>query len=119
MATNMTKSSFNPLRFRLTKPIAASALGSILIRTGFLCGLVCVVASTVVSKACAGEPAERFVEQLREEAMFDWAAKYIDIYGKAGWLPEKFKKDAPLERLMILQDSLSTVRTIAQRDSIL
>jgi len=51
--------------------------------------------------------------------MFDWAAKYIDIYGKAGWLPEQVKKDAPLERLMILQDSLATVRTIAQRDATL
>ncbi len=86
---------------------------------GLLGGLVGVGSSTVSSQVDAAEPAERFIEQLREEAMFDWAAKYIDIYGKAGWLPEKFKKDAPLERLMILQDSLATVRTIAQRDSIL
>jgi len=67
----------------------------------------------------AAEPAEKFIERLREESMYDWAAKYLDIYGKAGWLPEQVKKEAPLERLMILQDSLSTVRTIAQRDATL
>ncbi len=96
---------------------ATGMVGGLL--TGLLGGIAGVISPQVDSRIDAAEPAERFIEQLREEAMFDWAAKYIDIYGKAGWLPEKFKKDADLERLMILQDSLATVRTVAQRDSIL
>ncbi len=62
------------------------------------------------------EPASRFLDRMKAEGMYDLAAKYIDIYGQNGWLPDSIKNDAPLEKLMILQDSLSTVRTIAKRD---
>ena len=36
----------------------------------------------------AEEPASRFIERLREERLFDLASKYLDIYGKQGWLPK-------------------------------
>jgi len=64
----------------------------------------------------AEEPASRFVERLREEGLFDVASKYLDIYGKNGWLPDSMRRDAPLERLMIIQDSLAVSRTTKERD---
>jgi len=64
----------------------------------------------------AEEPAAQFVERLREEKLFDLASKYLEIYGKQGWLPESMKRDAPLERLMIIQDSLVASRTTKERD---
>ncbi len=67
-------------------------------------------------KGVAEEPASQFIERLREEKMFDLASRYLEIYGKAGWLPESMKQDAPLERLMIIQDSLASSRTTKERD---
>ncbi len=64
----------------------------------------------------AEEPASRFVERMREEGLFDMASKYLDIYGKKGWLPDSMKRDAPLERLMIIQDSLAVSRSNKERD---
>ena len=70
----------------------------------------------VSSRVMAEEPASRFVERMREEGLFDMASKYLDIYGKKGWLPDSMKRDAPLERLMIIQDSLAASRTNKERD---
>ncbi|MDZ4849290.1 MAG: hypothetical protein SGI77_08345 [Pirellulaceae bacterium] len=83
-------------------------------RLGLIAGLFVVLANCDYSHG--EEPANQFIERLREERLFDHASKYLDIYGKKGWLPETMVRDAPLERLMIIQDSLATSRTTKERD---
>lgn len=78
--------------------------------------LVASLAILFPFQAWAEEPANRFLDKMKSEGMYDLAARYIDIYGQNGWLPDSIKKDAPLEKLMILQDSLTAVKTIAKRD---
>ena len=62
------------------------------------------------------EPAAKFLQRLREEGMYEMGLKYLDTRAASDRLPASMKADLPLERIILLQESLKTVKTIQQRD---
>lgn len=65
---------------------------------------------------CADEPAARFLGRLRDEGLYEMGLKYLDIGAAKNRLPASMKEDLPLERVILLQDSLKTMKTLQQRD---
>ena len=62
------------------------------------------------------EPVKKFLDRLREERMYDIGLKYLEINTAQNRLPESMKEDLPLERILLLQDSLMASKTVQQRD---
>jgi hypothetical protein len=62
------------------------------------------------------EPVKRFLERLQEEGLYDVGLKYLDVLASKGKLPMGMKEDLPLERNILLQESLRSVKTTQQRD---
>ncbi|MEQ1826600.1 MAG: hypothetical protein ABL921_11675 [Pirellula sp.] len=67
-------------------------------------------------QVAAEEPVKRFLARLQDEGMYDIGLKYLDSLTAKGKLPESLKEDLPLERNLLLQESLRSVRTPQQRD---
>jgi hypothetical protein len=66
--------------------------------------------------AIADEPAKRFLNRLREEGYYEMGLKYLDISAAKNRLPADMKTDLPLERVILMQESLRSVKTPQQRD---
>ncbi len=66
--------------------------------------------------AVADEPAKRFLERLKDEGLYDQAVKYLDLSVQHKRLPPAMMEDVPLERVILLQESLKNVRTAQQAD---
>jgi len=64
----------------------------------------------------ADEPAKRFLNRLREEGFYDMGLKYLEVSAARNRLPADMKTDLPLERVMLMQESLRNVKTPQQRD---
>ena len=64
----------------------------------------------------AEEPAKRFLNRLREEGYYDLGLKYLETSAAKNRLPASMKADLPLERNILLQQSLRTVKTPQQRE---
>jgi hypothetical protein len=62
------------------------------------------------------EPVKKFLDRLREERMYEIGLKYLEISVAQNRLPESMKEDLPLERILLLQDSLMASKTVQQRD---
>ncbi|MFY7878048.1 MAG: hypothetical protein ACOVQM_21505, partial [Pirellula sp.] len=62
------------------------------------------------------EPVKKFLDRLREERMYEIGLKYLEISVAKNRLPESMKEDLPLERILLLQDSLMASKTVQQRD---
>ena len=62
------------------------------------------------------EPVKKFLDRLREEKMYEIGLKYLEISVAQNRLPESMKEDLPLERILLLQDSLMASKTVQQRD---
>lgn len=60
------------------------------------------------------EPIKRFLERLKDEQMYDTAVKYLDSLSARNRVPSAMQADLPLERIILLQESLKTVRNPAQ-----
>ncbi len=80
------------------------------------CVMVAISTATIVPNAMSEEPAKRFLKRLREEGYYDLGLKYLETSAAKNRLPESLKADLPLERNIILQQSLRTLKTKEQRD---
>ena len=81
-----------------------------------LVALTLTILSLLASTTIAEEPAKRFLSRLREEGYYDQGLKYLEISAAKNRLPESMKADLPLERVILMQDSLKSVKTQQQRD---
>ena len=83
------------------------------------CALAVLAALTLFTPsppAFADEPAKRFLNRLREEGYYDQGLKYLEISAAKNRLPASMKMDLPLERVLLMQESLRNVKTTQQRD---
>ena len=78
--------------------------------------VVAFSAANFAPNAFADEPAKRFLNRLREEGYYDLGLKYLDTSAAKNRLPPSMKADLPLERNILLQQSLRTVKTLEQRE---
>lgn len=69
----------------------------------------------LVGTARAEEPVERFLERLRDASLHSLAATYLDSISTAGLVPESMQADIPLEKLLLQQDALPSVRSADER----
>lgn len=81
-----------------------------------LTGLAVLTWLTLSPTAFAEEPAKRFLNRLREEGYYDQGLKYLEISAAKNRLPASMKMDLPLERVILMQESLRNVKTPQQRD---
>jgi tetratricopeptide (TPR) repeat protein len=88
----------------------------LLVRTVLVVALVLTCQLIWPTTLLAEEPAERFLLRLREEGLYDMGLKYLELSAAKNRLPASIKDDLPLERIILLQDSLKTVKTPQQRD---
>jgi hypothetical protein len=58
----------------------------------------------------AQEPAQKFLDALRERGYFDVAIHYLDGAGESAAVPEAFRKKVPFEKAQILIDSVGSIR---------
>ena len=77
---------------------------------------IAMAAVTCASDVSADEPAKRFLNRLRDEGYYDLALKYLETSASRNRLPEDMKADLPLERIILLQQSLRTLKTQQQLD---
>ncbi len=70
----------------------------------------------VISNASADEPAKRFLNRLREEGYYEQGLKYLEISAAKNRLPANMMADLPLEKVILMQESLQSVKTPQQRD---
>ena len=66
--------------------------------------------------AFADEPAKRFLNRMREEGYYEQGLKYLEISAAKNRLPLSMKMDLPLERVILMQESLRNAKTPQQRD---
>jgi hypothetical protein len=92
------------------KPQFQISMGKLLV------ALALTILNLWASTTFAEEPAKRFLSRLREEGYFDQGLKYLEISAAKNRLPESMKADLPLERVILMQDSLKSVKTQQQRD---
>ena len=64
----------------------------------------------------ADEPAKRFLNRLREEGYYDQGLKYLEISAAKNRLPANMMADLPLERVILMQESLRSAKTLQQRE---
>ena len=67
--------------------------------------------------AAAEEPAEQYLQALRERGFFDAAIHYLDGVKDSDVVSEDFKKRAEFEKAKILIDSVSKIRSPEEQDS--
>jgi hypothetical protein len=63
------------------------------------------------------EPVTRFLEQLRQNNLFDLAAIYLDQAAAAGYLTDAQKQDVALDKILLAQESLLIAKSTQQRDA--
>ena len=99
-------------------PIAFASTGgrSISLHRAFLAVLTLSTLSAWATTTIADEPAKRFLSRLREEGYYDQGLKYLEISAAKNRLPDSMKADLPLERVILMQESLKSVKTQQQRD---
>ncbi len=78
--------------------------------------LFAILLAVTQSNVTADEPAKRFLNRLREEGYYELGLKYLEICASKNRLPGSMKADLPLERNILLQQSLRTLKTQEQRD---
>jgi hypothetical protein len=64
----------------------------------------------------ADEPVKRFLSRLQDEGLYEVGLKYLDVISAQGRLPDGMKEDLPLERNLLLQESLKTMKSLQLRD---
>ena len=64
----------------------------------------------------AEEPVKKFLARLRDEGLSETGIKYLDLCAARDRLPASMKGDLPLERNILLQDSIKNAKTPQQRD---
>ena len=85
-------------------------------RTWLSTGLVVITSFVFVGPLSAEEPVKKFLSRLKEEGLYETGLKYLDNCAAKNRLPASMKDDLPLERNMLLQESLKTVKTPQQRE---
>ena len=93
------------------RSVRASLMHSRVLKTLLFSSII-----TFAPFAIADEPAKRFLNRLREEGYYDMGLKYLDVSAAKNRLPADMKTDLPLERVMLMQESLRNVKTPQQRD---
>ncbi|XZE22569.1 hypothetical protein SH449x_002504 [Pirellulaceae bacterium SH449] len=58
----------------------------------------------------AEEPARRFLERLRQEGLSEVGLRYLELGESRNRFSDTFKKDIPLERILLQKESLSTLQ---------
>ncbi len=81
-----------------------------------ICFLIFISATVMIPRALAEEPAKRFLKRLQEEGYFELGLKYLEINAAKNRLPKSLQADLPLERNILLQQSLRTLKTKEQRE---
>lgn len=95
--------------------LPARSKGALLKRISRVAATGCMVfVAAWGATANAEEPAKRFLERLKDEQMYDTAVKYLDSLAAKNRVPAAMQADLPLERIILLQESLKTVRNPAQ-----
>ncbi len=99
-------------------PIVAASTGGLQRMAGLkvLALLTLTTFGSQVSSIVADEPAKRFLNRLREEGYYDQGLKYLELSAAKNRLPDSMKADLPLERVILMQESLKSVKTTQQRD---
>ncbi len=79
--------------------------------------MVFVIAISLFIQAVgvAEEPAERFLSRLREASLFRLGSVYLDKSAEMGLLSDSMKEDLPLEKLLLLQGEIGTIRSPEER----
>ncbi len=75
-----------------------------------ICLLVSLIQLVAVSDLRADEPAEKFLNALRERGYFQAALHYLDGAGQSAVVPEDFRKRVAFEKAKILIDSVASIR---------
>lgn len=88
-----------------------------MIRT--LAVLVFAIASFAVPSpnAFADEPAEQFLQALRDRGYFDIAIHYLDGVASSSSVPDAFKKRIAFEKAQILIDSVGSIRNPEKQET--
>lgn len=73
--------------------------------------------SSTSTRAVAEEPVKPFLEKLKQDRLYDVALRYLDIEEKKGRLPEAIKVDLPLERILLMQASLSLPQNASELEA--
>lgn len=108
MKKQMTPSRLTERRFDMRR-----FGGVVLVRLGIL-----IVGSALLSNrgVFAEEPVKRFLTRLQEEGLYDIGLKYLDQLSAKGRLPQSLSEDYALERNLLLQESLKSVRSQTIRE---
>ncbi|MFN8739389.1 MAG: hypothetical protein ACK5YR_05680 [Pirellula sp.] len=63
-----------------------------------------------VANANAEEPSRRFLDRLRQEGLSEVGLKYLELGEKRNRFTDSFKKDIPLERILLQKESLTVLQ---------
>ena len=86
-----------------------------MLRLSFLLAfLACSIGTIFASPVNGEEPAEAFLEALRENGYYDVALEYLDDLEKGDLISKEFRSSLPFEKAEILIGSSSTLRDFAQ-----
>ncbi len=58
----------------------------------------------------AEEPSRRFLDRLRQEGLSEVGLKYLELGEKRNRFADSFKKDIPLERILLQKESLTVLQ---------
>ena len=83
------------------------------------CFLTFPLSLLVASLAPAEEPAERFLEALRENGYYDIALDYLETISNSPAVSEDFKKVLPFEKAETLIKSTANIRNVDEWESVL
>ncbi|MFN9420225.1 MAG: hypothetical protein ACK578_22430 [Pirellula sp.] len=75
-----------------------------------IAGVIVLVESNSV-QCFAEEPSRRFLERLKQERMFEVGLKYLELAEKRDRLPDSFKADLAIERILLEQESLPNLKS--------
>ena len=77
---------------------------------------LCLPNCSPLNQAEAAEPFAKFMASLKNEQMFDLAARYLEYAQEHNLLPEEVKKNIDFERLDLRQQTLTTINSPQKRD---
>lgn len=91
-------------------------------RNGFLlpityCVLLLISISVLGNSVRAEEPAEAFVNALRDNGYYDLAIKYLTDLESSSLVDERFRKQIPLEKAETLIQSVNRIRDLEKWES--
>lgn len=86
------------------------------IATCFMTFPVCLIVAATVP---ADEPAERFLEALRENGYYDIALVYLDSISNSPAVSDDFRKILPFEKAETLIKSTANIRNVDEWESVL